>query len=360
MFSRTHLSLKMIRLKPQEKWTSAPNQIWFVFPKDGDGQYVSPRVKRALAPGDVLVVDSTCESEVRPSNGSEFVFCCFSVFPEHIFPLFSSNEMSLLRNLAEEFKTARLHSFDTAVAQECHRLLLEVPSQPNLNHRGQLLRVVAAVLEAEANCVQPNLPGFVRAEDHLLQVLEEVSGEDLMNLSVGELAAKFGWSKRHLNRMFHTYFGLSAAALKMEMRLLRAVSLLRDPDVKIISVAESCGFNYLGFFNACFKKRFGVTPTQHRKLLLGVDNQGVSLGVSENVHICPLRSLGLACQWAAGTRNQQPAKTRNGDAQRPDGVKIVVSAIQPACGRDDPRRNLRLGSAAHLIASSQCAEVAAT
>ncbi len=49
------------------------------------------------------------------------------------------------------------------------------------------------------------------------------------------------------------------------MRLLKAVSLLVDPDAKIIHVAEKCGFNHLGLFNTCFKKRFGSSPGQWRK-----------------------------------------------------------------------------------------------
>ena len=57
------------------------------------------------------------------------------------------------------------------------------------------------------------------------------------------------------------------AALRMEMRLLKAVSLLVDPDAKIIYVAEKCGFNHLGPFNTCFKKRFGATPSQWRKAI---------------------------------------------------------------------------------------------
>jgi hypothetical protein len=67
-----------------------------------------------------------------------------------------------------------------------------------------------------------------------------------------------------LNRLFHQYFGFSLAALRMEMRLLKAMALLRDPDAKVINVAEKCGFNHLGLFNTCFKRRFGVTPGQWR------------------------------------------------------------------------------------------------
>jgi len=70
---------------------------------------------------------------------------------------------------------------------------------------------------------------------------------------------------RHLNRLFHQYFGFSVGALRMEMRLLKAVSLLRDVNAKVINVAAQCGFNHLGLFNTCFKRRFGVTPGCWRK-----------------------------------------------------------------------------------------------
>src|SRR2546430_2401773 len=81
---------------------------------------------------------------------------------------------------------------------------------------------------------------------------------------------KYWWNKRfrcrrHLNRLFHQYFGFSVAALRMEMRLLKDVSLLRDPNIKVINVAEQCGFNHLGLFNTCFKRRFGQTPGHWRK-----------------------------------------------------------------------------------------------
>jgi AraC-like DNA-binding protein len=48
--------------------------------------------------------------------------------------------------------------------------------------------------------------------------------------------------------------------LRMEMRLLKAVTLLRDPNAKVINVAQECGFNHLGLFNASFKRRFGTSP----------------------------------------------------------------------------------------------------
>jgi len=297
MLSKSYLGLGVVRLKSPEKWVSEPYRLHFVFPKEGTGQYTAPSVTHHLVPGDVLIVNTTSEGELRADDGGEFAFSFFSALPEHIFPLFSSSEINLLRNVSEGFKAAKLHSSTTMLAKECHQLLEGATLNSNLAHRSQLLRVVAAIFTSELQTVQPSLPGFVRAEDHLRQVLDKVSVEELMSGSVSELAARFGWSKRHLNRMFQVHFGLSVAALKMELRLLKALSLLREPDAKIISIAEQCGFNYLGLFNTCFKKRFGVTPTQHRKKMIEAEGQSAQPVGHNLAWACPLKSLAHSCAW---------------------------------------------------------------
>ena len=105
-----------------------------------------------------------------------------------------------------------------------------------------------------------------RSDERVAQIFETLSADELVNLSVSELAEKFGCGRRHLNRLFHQNFGLSVAALKMEMRLVRAAACLRNEYAKVISVAEQCGFHHLGLFNTCFKRRFGTSPGQWRKL----------------------------------------------------------------------------------------------
>ena len=105
----------------------------------------------------------------------------------------------------------------------------------------------------------------MQPDQHVTRLFEELSVAEITESSARDLAKQLGCSKRHLNRIFHDYFGLSFAALRMEMRMLRAVSLLRDPDIKVILVAEQCGFNHLSLFNSCFKRRFGLSPGQYRK-----------------------------------------------------------------------------------------------
>jgi hypothetical protein len=69
------------------------------------------------------------------------------------------------------------------------------------------------------------------------------------------------------------------------------VSLLRDANAKVINVAEECGFNHLGLFNTCFKRRFGTSPGQWRKSTLRSEN--VAAGKLEDKSTCPLHYAGL-------------------------------------------------------------------
>jgi len=52
-----------------------------------------------------------------------------------------------------------------------------------------------------------------------IQAFERLTSQELLTLSVGDLAQKFSCTRRHLNRLFHRYFGFSVAALRMENAL---------------------------------------------------------------------------------------------------------------------------------------------
>jgi AraC-like DNA-binding protein len=329
MLTRDYLTLRLVRLKRAEEWSDERCGLAFVFPNGGYGKYVSGSVAQRLAPGDVLVTSAASGGKIGVPTAGEMVFWCFSVCLENLFPLFATNEICLLQSVLDGFKDAKFHPASSPLALECHRLLSDVPPQADLAHRGQLLRIVAATLSGEFKSAHRQRVGFVRAEEHLIQVFENLSPAEILHLSIGELAVRFSCSRRHLGRLFHQYFGLSVAALRMEMRLLKAVSLLRNPDLKVINVAEDCGFNHLGLFNTCFRRRFGASPGQWRKS--NGQTEGKSPDSPDPNSICPLRPKGL-CPWIGNSSDPDssaPPKTIS------VGVKVVLkkpAGRQPAVG----------------------------
>jgi len=265
MLSKNYLFLRLVRLSHPEEWLSDGDGISFIFPKAGSGTYSSSSAVYPLMPGDVLVVNADARGTVTVSAPGDFVFWSFSVSIEHLLPLFASTELCFVQSLADSFRSPKFYAAPTAVALECHKLLAEAPPQFNLDHRTHILRIASPVLSCEFSHAHPQRYGFVRPEEHLTQVFEKLSTHEILTLSLAELAGRFGCGRRHLYRLFHRHFGFSVTRLRMEMRLLKAVSLLRNPDVTVVNVAGQCGFHHLGLFNNCFKRRFGVSPGLWRK-----------------------------------------------------------------------------------------------
>jgi AraC-like DNA-binding protein len=309
MMDLDFLSLRLRRLKAGEKWIVPKEGMVFILPRAGTGQMISGTSCLALKKGDVLVCSPEPEGKVTCSECPEFAFWHFGLTCEQLFPLFSVQEIPLLRVLFERLNSEKLHVASSPVARECHQLLAAVPPQLGIDHRSQLLRIASVVLNSEftnARIQEAGMRrvGFVRIEEHMTQVFESLSSNDILSLSIVELANRFNVSRRHLNRLFRAHFGFSVAALRMEMRLLKAVSLLRDPNVKISDVAEQCRFHHLGLFNTCFKHRFGSSPSQWRKTH---EQAPKNTPLIEGSALCQLRANGL-CPWAGKSAGIQTSK----------------------------------------------------
>jgi AraC-like DNA-binding protein len=303
MLTQGYLSLRLNRVKAPVRWTSNGEGLAFIFPSGGAGRYVSVTNTQGLGPGDVLVINDAECGQLCPADAHEIVFWSFAVQLEHLYPLFANEEIRLLQDLQDRFKTSRFYSAATPVAAECHKLLAAAPPQFNLDHRTYLLRIASVVLSLELSNARPQKCGFVRIEDHLKAIFEQLSIDELLSLSVGDLARRFSCSRRHLNRLFHQHFGFSVASFRMEMRLLKAASLLRDPEAKVINVAEQCGFNHLGLFNTCFKRRFGSSPGQWRSQPALVANGRKAVMSADST--CRMRVNGL-CPWSGDAENGKP------------------------------------------------------
>jgi AraC-like DNA-binding protein len=315
--SQEHLALKLVRLKVGEEFLPNPEGLTFVFAKGGAGKCATRAVVHSLAAGDILVLNGAAGGKLSVQDKkTEFLFWVFSMCFENLLPLFSGNEVSLLHNITDSYQSAKIYPTNHPVSQECHRHLALVPPQFNLDHRGQLIRIAAAILSIEFKDAQTRRSSMGRAEDHMVQVFERLSSNEIINLSVGELAEKFSCSRRHLNRLFHQHFGVSVAALRMEMRLLKAMSLLRDPDAKVINVAEQCGFNHLGLFNTCFKRRFGTSPGQWRKTTQQAESAVKTKSKPDSKPACPLHANGL-CPWGGPLDTHLPTS----EPGRPSAVK---------------------------------------
>jgi AraC family transcriptional regulator of adaptative response / DNA-3-methyladenine glycosylase II len=79
------------------------------------------------------------------------------------------------------------------------------------------------------------------------------------------VAARLGITDRHLRRAFGAEFGVSPVEFAQTQRLLLAKRLLTDTALPVTEVAFASGFGSLRRFNALFRERYRLQPTQLRR-----------------------------------------------------------------------------------------------
>jgi AraC-like DNA-binding protein len=97
-------------------------------------------------------------------------------------------------------------------------------------------------------------------------VVKEIKASYLdPDFSPDGVCGKLKLSPRHLQALL-AESGASSTERVMELRLQKARTLLGQAgnQHKISDIAFQAGFNEVSYFNRCFRRRFGVSPTQYR------------------------------------------------------------------------------------------------
>ena len=82
-------------------------------------------------------------------------------------------------------------------------------------------------------------------------------------LSLDDILKLYPYSKAKLCREFKKKYNMTIFDKIIETRLLHAKSILKaEPDVKLKTVATSCGFTDVSYFCKLYREKFGVSPKE--------------------------------------------------------------------------------------------------
>lgn len=129
---------------------------------------------------------------------------------------------------------------------------------------GLLMSVLSQLLIRAGTDLQPNaavaLPQW--RLNRVKQFVANHLGEDI---SLDQLAAAAGLSRRHFARSFHQELGETPHRWLMQARLEKARQLLRGGDASVGEIAEICGFSSQSHFTTALKQSDGMTPHRWRQ-----------------------------------------------------------------------------------------------
>ncbi len=84
---------------------------------------------------------------------------------------------------------------------------------------------------------------------------------------VEQLAKYIGMSVSQLNRKLNALVNQPAGQLIRSLRLQRAADLLKQNTGNVAEICYKVGFNDQAYFSRAFKKQFGVSPSEYKKVL---------------------------------------------------------------------------------------------
>jgi AraC-like DNA-binding protein len=169
---------------------------------------------------------------------------------------FVSEEACVL--LPAEAKTVRT----TALLREAvHRLATLAPEHFSERHAR-----LAGVIIDELDASPTEALGLPKPRDaRLVRIADAILAEPADDRSLVDWSTWAGIAPRTMSRRFVIETGFSFSAWRQRARLLRALELLAQGHA-VTSVSLDLGYENVSAFIALFRRTYGVTPREHRRI----------------------------------------------------------------------------------------------
>jgi AraC-like DNA-binding protein len=217
-----------VPLSPGDGVLISSNDV-MAFDRSSHGESLSLRVPRSVLSSTVVGIDDAVMRPISAQSETLWLLTCYAA------SLIDGNALAapLLRNVA-------------------------------VNHVHDLIALALGTTRDVAEAGDAKGLRAARLQTAKIYIVENSSRHDL---SVGVVAAQLAVTPRYLQRLFESD-GTTFSAFLLGQRLARAHRMLCDSqfyDRPVAAIAYDAGFGDLSYFNRCFRRQYGVTPTDIRE-----------------------------------------------------------------------------------------------
>lgn len=106
-----------------------------------------------------------------------------------------------------------------------------------------------------------------RGKDAVSRLVAYIEDNYRDRITLAGLAAKTGYNASYISQLFKGKLGINFSEYLLRVRLSAATAELSRSDARVSDIAASHGFADLKSFNTAFRKTFGKTPAEYRRLL---------------------------------------------------------------------------------------------
>ncbi len=121
------------------------------------------------------------------------------------------------------------------------------------------------LLNKETLQIEPTNVKLASKDEEFIHKAVKVVEENMSNSDfyVDDLGKELGMSRMQLYRKLKALVGQSANEFIRSIRLKRAAQLIKQDQLTISEITYQVGFNDLQYFRDCFKKQFGINPSEY-------------------------------------------------------------------------------------------------
>lgn len=105
-------------------------------------------------------------------------------------------------------------------------------------------------------------------EDSVKLIKKFLHENYLENISISEIAEKFGFSQAYLTRIYFKIEKTTPSKYQLTLRMNAAKKYLKDPSLTIAEIAALLNYSDQFAFSKAFKKHENISPMEYRKMYL--------------------------------------------------------------------------------------------
>lgn len=102
--------------------------------------------------------------------------------------------------------------------------------------------------------------------DKFLKMINYLINNIDLKLRLEVVSKDFDLNPSYCSTLFQKYYNCGFSDFVIKIRMKNAINMLDDGNLSIEEIAKKCGYDDYYYFHKVFKKTFGVTPGQYKKI----------------------------------------------------------------------------------------------
>lgn len=217
-----------------------------------------------LNKNELYILNPLTVHKIKPASKKSALFVNFEISNAFMQSFFDTLGLSLEQTFS--FEVLQLHCSD--IEMYSFVSLLDTLPQKDIftnDSTQNVLKLIASKIILKALEYLSTAPKYAHKNNIITSMLIELNDKNNFSLSLNEICSKLNYCHEYITRLFKQNNLDSPVNIFLKNKLTHSCTYLLSSTFNITTIAQLCGINSTSYYNKCFKKEYGITPSEYRK-----------------------------------------------------------------------------------------------